>query len=220
MYRLNDFSLFKYLSDKEKTELQTKSMMAEFKKGETIIKKGTLNSQIGLLVEGFARLYAEDGSFKRIIDIIKPNWLIAILSLFNEKSYNVSVSAVTDCKIIFIPKTLIEKLIRNNGIFAEKFTETQAMIANRYIQFLAFQNQKNVRGRIAEVLIYLSEYIYNSPEFHQTISRREMAYFANTTIETVIRILSEFKKDGLIDITNKRISIKNIQLLKRLQSIG
>ena len=94
------------------------------------------------------------------------------------------------------------------------------MLTNRYIQFLAFQNKKNVRGRIADVLLYLAENVYESQSFHQTLTRREMAELANTSTETVIRIFSEFKRENVISLQSKTVKILDYDYLDEMRWKG
>ncbi len=213
-------SLFSKLTDSEKELLLKNSALTTYEKGELIVKKGTYNNTVMFLVSGYVKLYAEAPPFKRVFDVLKPNRIIGILSLFHTNIYNVTAVAITDVQIISFDKSMLGSMISKNLEFQKFWLENFSILTNRYIQFLAFQNKKNVRGRIADVLLYLSENVYESKEFYQTLTRRELAELANTSTETVIRIFSEFKKDNIISINQKSIKILDSDYLNEMRMKG
>jgi len=77
-------------------------------------------------------------------------------------------------------------------------------------------DNRHLRGRIAHILISFAKDIYHSNEFILPISRKEIGELINMTTENVIRILSEFRKDGLIEINGKQIKIINAEMLTKI----
>ena len=215
-----NIDLFSNLTENDKNILAKSSVITHYKNGDLIINKGTINNQIFLLVDGYVKIFADNGYEKRIIDLLKKDRIISIISIFTEKVYSISASAVCDCTVLVFEKDVFEKITESNLNFNKHMSKTISELAIRYMYFLAFQNKKNVRGRVAEVLIYLSERVYESIEFAQTFTRKEMADMSNTTTETIIRIFSEFKRDGIISIDKKMIKIENHNFLSKLAKNG
>ena len=81
-------------------------------------------------------------------------------------------------------------------------------------------SKRNLRGRIAYVLIYFAEYIYKSNTFELPVSRKEIGEFIEMTTENVIRTLSEFRKDNIIKINGKIIEITDYNRLKQICDFG
>ena len=81
-------------------------------------------------------------------------------------------------------------------------------------------SKRNLKGRIAYVLIYLSEYIYKNRVFELPVSRKEIGEFIDMTTENVIRTLSEFRKDNIIKINGKVIEIIDYERLKQICEFG
>jgi len=215
-----NIDLFKDLSNKDKRILASNSVVTTYSKGDLIINKGTINNQLILLVDGFVKVFAETGNEKRIIDILKKDRILSIISIFTDKVYNLSASAVSSCTVVVFEKDIFLDVVKNNFQFSQHLSKTISELSIKYMYFLAFQNKKNVRGRVAEVLMYLSDRVYESLEFPQSFTRKEMADMSNTTTETIIRIFSEFKKDGIITIDKKVIKIENIEFLSKLAKNG
>ena len=215
-----NIELFKDLSVKDKKKLARNSFVTHYNKGDLVINKGTLNNQLFLLVEGYVKVFAETDSEKRIIDILKKDRILSIISIFTEKVYDLSASAVSDCTVIVFEKKVFIDVIKGNFQFSQHLSKTISELTLKYMYFLAFQNKKNVRGRVAEVLMYLSDRVYESLEFPQSFTRKEMADMSNTTTETIIRIYSEFKRDGIISLDKKVIKIENVEFLSKLAKNG
>lgn len=81
-------------------------------------------------------------------------------------------------------------------------------------------SRKNLRGRIAFVLLYFARSVYKNNTFELPVSRKEIAEFIEMTPENVIRILSEFRKDGIIRINGKEISITDEKRLLVIAELG
>ena len=79
---------------------------------------------------------------------------------------------------------------------------------------------KQLRGRIAYLLVYFAKEIYINTKFNLPITRRELGELIDMSTENVIRILSEFRKDGLIRIQGNQIEILNFDMLKRISKFG
>ena len=90
-------------------------------------------------------------------------------------------------------------------------------IANERIQSLA---QKNVRERLAETLLLLHETFHGESTedamIDITLPREDIANIVGTATETLIRLLSEFRNDGLVEFEGKRIRLLDMEKLKKL----
>jgi CRP-like cAMP-binding protein len=79
---------------------------------------------------------------------------------------------------------------------------------------------KQLPGRVADIILYFSEVIFESNEFSIPLTRQELAELAGTTKESLIRTLSEFKHDKIIDMTRNGFSINSLNILKTLSRLG
>ena len=79
---------------------------------------------------------------------------------------------------------------------------------------------KQLRGRIAYLLIMFSKEIYYNTKFDLPLTRKEFGELIDMSTENVIRILSEFRKDGLIQIDGAHIEIQNFESLEKISKFG
>src|SRR5690606_38849160 len=79
--------------------------------------------------------------------------------------------------------------------------------------------QKTVRERLAHTLLYLQDKFGTDSDgtLKIQLSREELSGLIGTATESCIRLLSEFKKDELIDLIGKKISIINEKELRRIE---
>ena len=213
--------LFKHLTSNEMTDICYHKTEKQYKKGEVIIEEGTLIENFVYLKEGLIKLFKRiDNNKSQIISIAKPFDFVSLLSVFSANTYNYCVSALEDSTVCIVDLNMIKDLIKHNGDFAldifEKMNQTSDTIIKSYLD----RNRKNLRGRIAYILLYFSNDIYKNGTFEMPVSRKEIAELIEMTTENVIRVMSEFRKDKIIQINGKEITILNKDMLNKISSAG
>ncbi|MFH1000801.1 MAG: Crp/Fnr family transcriptional regulator [Bacteroidota bacterium] len=184
------------------------------KAGEFLIKQGEPIKDFIYLKEGLVKLFRKSSQNQiQIISFGKPYDFVSLLSVFSDDKYNYSVSALTDSVACMFNLTEIKSLIQTNGAFALHLIQTQNRSSDRIIINTLDLLQKRLYGRVATVILYFSDEIYKTDEFEIPISRKEMAQFIGMSIENVIRAISEFRKDKIIQVYGKNISILDKQRL-------
>ena len=136
---------------------------------------------------------------------------ISIQNTFSEKTYNYSVTAIENSTVCIFDINVMKDLIRTNGKFALKMVEISSMALNRIIDNSLELISKTMYGKVASLLLFFSEKVYVTDNFDLPVSRKEIAQYTGLSIETVIRVISEFRRDGLIKVYGKKIEIVNKQ---------
>ena len=192
-----------------------------FRQGETIIKAGSLIKDFVYLKSGLVKLYhsAPDGK-EQIITIAKPFDYVSLLSVFSDRRYQYSVTALEDSVTCNLSMNEIRELIQENGTLALNMLSKMSRVADKIILDTLEIRRKHLRGRVAFLLLFFSQQVYFSDEFDLPLSRKEMAEYVGMTTENVIRSLSELRKDGILKIYGKTIHIVNMETLKSIASYG
>lgn len=206
---------FKDLSRKDFEKIKSNRVQLFFKKGEIICKQGTYASNILYLNEGSAKTYLESPNKKNnIISILPQGEMIGLPSLFSSRVFPYSAAALEDCKICSFDIRLIEDFVKSDGVFASSLIKCiNELTIQNYDRYI-FNTQRPLKSRLADILIHLSEDIYRSNEFTLSLSRLDLAEWTQMAPESITRILSNFKKDRIIDVKNKRIRINDMDKLK------
>ncbi len=213
--------LFKLLSIEETRILNDDRFEVSFKAGENIAKQGTNLTHIINLTSGYAKIFIEGINDRNLLlNLIGPYSLLGGPGLFTDQRHHYSVIALEPTSVCFINSENFKKVINLNVKFAAKFLEhlntKQVMLYDKLISL----TQKQMHGKIADALIYLSEKIYKSLEFELTISRQDLADMTAMSKDSAIRILKEFEKDGIILINAKTITIPRMEVLKEISAKG
>ncbi|MCB2197130.1 MAG: Crp/Fnr family transcriptional regulator [Bacteroidetes bacterium] len=212
---------FKNLSDEELKLINTKKVEKFYRKGEHICVEGDEIKDFMYLQNGLVKLYkTETNTREHIISIAKPKDFIGLLSVFSNKAHIYSITAIEDSVVCFVDLELIKSFIKSNGIFAIDFFEKISAVSDNVIKTRVDINTRQLRGRIAYILLLFSKHIYNSTKFSLPISRKEIAELIDMSTENVIRVLSEFRKDKLIQIEGKSIEILDLEKLEKFYELG
>jgi len=192
-----------------------------YRQGESIIKEGTKIRDFSYLKSGLVKLFRSDHSGKeQIITIAKPMDYVSLLSVFSNKKYNYSVTALEDSVTCNLNLEDIRSIINENGKLALNLLSKMSRVTDKLILDSLDIRVKHLRGRVAYLLIYFSEDVYSSLEFDLPLTRKEMAEYVGMTTENVIRTLSEFRKDGILKIYGKTIHIANMESLQAIAEFG
>lgn len=192
-----------------------------FKSGDVIIEEGTPIESFIYLKSGLVKLFKPGHDEKgQIIMIAKPFDFVSLLSVFSDSTYNYSVTALEDSVTCNIKLDDIKKMIRTNGDFAMSIMKKMSKVTDTIILESLTIRKKNIHGRVAYILLFFAEQIYESDYFELPLSRKEIAEFIGKTTENVIRTLSEFRKDGIIKIFGKNIEIIEKEKLQKISELG
>jgi len=191
---------FNSLNDEQLNTINTNQFEVHFKAGETIIKQGSALTHIIYITEGKAKLLLEVSNGQTILlKILKQPDIIGGPGFNTDYRHYFSVVALDDTKTCFIDVNLFKRLVLLNQPFAMNLIAfLNHEIINLYDK-LKCLTHKHMNGRLADTLIYLSEKIYQSPEFTTMLSRSDIANMSCMTNESAIRTLKDFKDDGIID---------------------
>jgi len=213
--------LFDSLKKDELFKLNTCKEQFTFKKGEVVCREGEPIGSIIYVHLGLIKLHKRvNDSQSQIISIAKPFDFVGLLSVFSKTEYFYSITAIEDSSICFITKDCILNEIKENGKFALDILTRMSRITDDVLESKFALSNKNLRGRIAYILLDFANNIYKSNEFELPISRREIAELIDMRTENVIRIMSEFRKDGIIKINGPTIEIINPDMLQKVSDAG
>jgi CRP-like cAMP-binding protein len=216
--------LFHFLKNNNLTDSeidQITQVKLNFKKGEMISKQGSITTYVMILAEGLCKNFLEASREKGFnFKIVKPVDFIGLSSLYGNNYYQFSTQALTNCTVYLVEKEVLKNIVSNNPAFAGKIMEWYCSITEGHLLKLSSIANKQTLGKIAEVLLYLSDVVFNNDFIPNTISRKDIAELAAMSTEGAVRILSELKKDKIIKTNTLGIEITNKKLLERFSKAG
>jgi CRP/FNR family transcriptional regulator, polysaccharide utilization system transcription regulator len=212
---------FSALTEEQNTRIENTCYSVTYGIGEVLFKQDSPVSHIMYVVSGLVKIYKEHANGRSVIfDLVSSDTFITLLTVFGNDIYMCNAAAVEQAKVVLIDVSVIRKLIGENGDFASQLLKQTSQEGLNTITKLMNQFQKQLPGRVAEMLLFFSEKIYNSQTFNLPFSRRELAEFTGTTKESMIRTLSEFRHDKIIKLEGKRIEIISPEIIQTLSRLG
>jgi len=212
---------FEKLTADEVKYLEENTVKIKYKKGEMICKQGSYASHIMSVESGLVKVFLDDGINSLVLKIIREGNLLGLSSINeNQASFQYSALAYIDTVIEQINITAFRKVLNQNSEFAKSVIDilsaNSVQINNRFFCL----SHKQSYGRLADILLCISDRVFNNKEFDLPLSRRDLGELSAMSPETVVRMLKKFKEDGLIEMDGKLIKIIDYERLIGISQKG
>lgn len=188
-----------------------------FKKGELIFEQGNHSNYIYLLNKGIVKCHKIDESGKELTTALyKEDDLFGYASLLQNIPYQESATAIENCELVAVPKEELKEVLNKNhrvnfdliNLLSDNISE----IKDQLLQ-MAYGS---VRKKTAATILQFAEKMNKKNNESIKISRSDLASVAGIATESLIRTLSAFNKEGLIDIEGRNIKIVDLESLKEV----
>lgn len=209
----------KTLSKDELVKISACKTSRFVKKGETIFEEGEHLNGVFCISEGVCKVSKMSSNGReQIIHLVNKGDILGERSLVNDEVANLKATAISDMEVCFIPKDEIIRDLQKNPDFTLSVLKDMASSLKNADNVIVDMAQKTVRQRLAEILINLENKfgVDSNNVIDIQLSREDIANMIGTATESAIRLLSEFKKDQIIVLKGKKISLIDIPKLKKI----
>nr|WP_315188428.1 Crp/Fnr family transcriptional regulator [uncultured Flavobacterium sp.] len=216
---VREFSSLKALNKDELVKLAECKSSHTVKKGDVIFEEGETINGIYCVKDGICKLTKLSPNGKdHIVKLIKKGELLGQRSLISDEPVNLSAIALEDMEVCFIPKNEVMGFFDKNNQFSMNVMKTICGDLKEADDHMVNMAQKTVKERLAETLLYLLDTFGKNDDntLKVQLSRDELASMIGTATESCIRLLSDFNKLGLIELSGKKIILKDINKLKKI----
>ncbi len=182
-----------------------------FKKGQVLFSEGARPQGVFCVSDGKVKLsHLGDDGKDQIIRLVKAGDILGYRALLSGERYSASAEALEDTQVCFIPRDLFIKVLKLDSNLAFEMMKLLSDELHKAEIKLTHLAQKPIRERLAETLLFIKEtygYEADGVTLNVRLSREDIANLVGTATESAIRLLSEFKKDGMIELEGKKIKI-------------
>lgn len=220
--RHQEYSIFRHLSQDDIDNLSIEMNCNLHKKGETLYNEGNKLSGVYYVNTGIIKIFKTGIEGRdQIIRFCKPGEVFGYRSVLSEEPACTSAKVLEDSILFFIPTHVLLNLLNTNAVVAKELLIVSCKELGEANSFITDIAQKSVRERLAEVLILLKNKfgLEEDNTLKINLTREELANIIGTATESVIRLLSEFKQDNLIDLNGRKIKYLNIPELTRIGNV-
>ena len=208
------------LSEDEIEKLSFSCALVKFNKGDSLIKQGTFSTNVAYLRKGLAKVHIEGPYHEQIVRIVKSPGYLGLPTTFGDKINQYSVTAIETSEVCFIDIDTFRYLLKVNHDFSYEILLEVCRNELEVFHRCANRTQKQLRGKIADVLLEMSDRIYNSNVYTLPVNQEEIGNLVDSSRESVSRVLNEFEKDGIISISGKKVEILNKKSLLLISANG
>ncbi len=189
----------------------------KFSKGIEIFREGDRSNAIYLILKGVVKCYKMDEDGKELITSLnKADEFLGFTSFADNTLHQETATAVEDTELAGISKSELKDILHHNQNVSielmELLTDNITDIKEQLLQ-MAYSS---VRKKTAQTLLQFSEILNKDPKGPIRISRSDLANVAGIATESLIRTLSGFKREGLIDIEGRNIRITDLDALQHV----
>ena len=216
---IKSFNALKTLTHDELEMFSNHKTSLLIKKGENLMTEGSAINGMYCIRDGKCKLTKLNTNGKeQIIKYVKGGDILGHRSILSDEPAGLNVTALEDMHVCFIPKGDILDTIKENSHFSLNLMKNISHQLNESNTSISQMAQKPVKDRLAETILKLEEIFGVDSEgcIDIVLTREEIANTIGTATESAIRLLSNLKKDGVIDLIGKKIKILNNSTLKNL----
>jgi CRP-like cAMP-binding protein/AmiR/NasT family two-component response regulator len=184
-----------------------------YKEGDQIYRNGNYPGYVYYLLEGQVKLFYLNEKGKELItDIVTSGEFFGYECVIINREYSQNSMALVNSKILRISSDEFNSILQGDGNLANGLLEVISLRIPEKENDMLSLAYDSVKVRIGSRLLYLStKFESNTLE----ISRTDLASLAGTSMETVVRVLSDFNEEGTIELDNHKIILKDIKALKK-----
>lgn len=178
------------------------------------------NKPFGLycISSGKVKIYKIDpDGHQQIVRLAGPGDVIGYRCLLSDQAYSATAETLEDAEVCFVDKNTFLHVLETHPSTAFHVMSALATDLGRAEQQIVNLTHKNIRERLAELfLVFEKKYgekVGKNVRLNILLTREELAELIGTTQESLIRLISEFKQDGLIAVDGRAITLLNIPKL-------
>lgn len=205
---LTQLDLFTGMSSRQLDEMASIVSDKKYHKGELIFADGDDGVGFYLVISGRVKVYkvSPDGK-EQIMHIFNPGQPFAEVPVFEGTRYPANAEALEQCRLFFFPKKDFVARIHANPSLAMNMLASLSQRLKQFSHLIESLSLKEVPGRLASYLLYLSDKNGSIQEFELDIAKSQLASLLGTIPETLSRIFARLAQHELIRIQGPKITI-------------
>lgn len=192
--------------------------VANYKKGETIFRKGDHSNSMFLILKGVVKTHTMDANAKELITgLYKADDFLGFTSFEDNIPYNETATTVENTEVVGVSKKYVKDILKKSQDVSLELLNLLSDNLSEIKQQLLKMAYSSVRKKTAATILQFVDVMNKNPGVPLRISRNDLATTAGIATESLIRTLSDFKKDGLLEIEGRDIHIIDLKGLRAIE---
>lgn len=200
--------LFKGVPDAQLDEIATITRVIDVKRGASIFFEGDDATGFYMVAEGKIKIFKTSlEGREQILHIFDPGEPFGEVPVFHGQPFPANAMALTKSKLVFFPRLEFIELVNGNPSIALNMLAMLSLRLRRFATQVEHLSLKEVPGRLASHVLYLSEEQDNTDQVTLDIPKGQLASLLGTSPETLSRIFAKMSEEGVIGVSGKQITI-------------
>lgn len=192
-----------------------------FRKGQSIFSEGDEGIGFYVVASGRVKVFKLSPEGKeQILHILGPGEPFGEVPVFAGQHFPASAEALEESRLFFFPRASFVRLIRKNPGLALNMLAVLSRRLRVFASLIEDLSLKEVPGRLAAYLLYLSNKDRGATDLELTITKGQLASLLGTIPETLSRILGKMSAQGLIETDGRKITLLDPEGLATLAESG
>jgi CheY-like chemotaxis protein len=198
-------------------EMMRNGERIKFRAGENIYEEGKSSLHFYMIERGVVKAHKFDSRGKEMItELYKDGDFFGNLSFNKSSAYGEFATAMEDSLLYVVSKDDLREILKNNSNISMELLQDMGdhlMSVKEQLMEIAYAS---VRRKTARTILLFAHKIKKNPLHSIRISRADLAGVAGIASETLIRTLSDFKKEGLIEIEGRNVKLLDVEKLEQI----
>lgn len=204
---LRQVPLFSDLEEEELQRVATITWWRSYRKGELIFSAGEPATGLFVVESGQVRIYQLSSKGReQVLHLFGPGEVFAEVAVFSGEIYPAFAEALTDCRVLFIPKEDFLELIRRTPDLCLKMLGTLSARLRTFVELIEDLSLREVSARVARYLLETADR-EGGLSFELDFRKGDLALQLGTTGQTLSRTLRKFRERGIVAVEGRRITI-------------
>jgi CRP-like cAMP-binding protein len=218
---IGSIPFFEELPDEQIADLSMIVTDQEFQRGRVIFSEGDEGTGFYVVISGRVKIFklSPDGK-EQILHIFGPGDPFGEVAVFSGQHFPANAEAMETSRLFFFPRDSFADLIKRNPSLALNMLAILSRRLRRFANLIDDLSLKEVPGRLAAHLLYLTGHKKGTAELELTITKSQLASLLGTIPETLSRILGKMSTQGFIETDGRRIKILDREALVDLVESG
>jgi CRP/FNR family transcriptional regulator len=174
-----------------------------------------------VVATGFVKMTRSTPSGQEVaMDLLGPGQAFGVLVALEGKPFPLSAVAITPCWYLKIPTRVLKELYEESAALKDRIVRSLSPRLMRAHGMMARLSTGSAEERIAAVLFILADnygkFKENKIRITVPLTRQEIGELAGTTVETTIRVMSRWQKEGLLKTEHQVLTIMDVASLERI----
>ena len=186
--------------------------------GETIYREGAYSTQVYLILKGVVKSYRTEESGKELITALhQPDEFLGFTSFLDNVPYQETATAMEAVELAAVNKDMLNDILSKNRKVSLELLNVLSQDLSEIKSQLLQMAYSSVKRKTAQSILHYAKVLNKNPEDILKVSRNDLASVAGIATESLIRALSDFKKNGFIAVKGRDIQITNLIALKEME---